>query len=150
MLNRDISVDVGHLCLVARGRSLLHRNVMLDDTLNYLLPYNVEKLHNIENGAKDRSAGHDVEENLLFGGFANKTVHCVWAGTLVAAEQRWELETIVDVVEHEQGAHLESCLKNQTGDVSEKQSPVNGCFVLVQFFLVLGLAVFPICHMQGH
>lgn len=123
---------------------------MLDDTFNSLLPYNVEKLHSIQNDAQDRSAGHDVEENLLFGGSANIAVHCVWAGILVAAEQHWELKTIVDVVEHEQGAHLESRLKNQTGDVGEKQSTVNGCFVFIEFFFVLGLAVFPVCHMQSH
>lgn len=123
---------------------------MPDDAFYYLFPYNVEELHRIENNAKYRSAGHDVEENLLFGGFANETVHCVWTGALVAAEQHGELEAIIDIVEHQQGAHLKNCLKNQTGDVSEKQSSINGCFVLVQFLLVFGLTVFPVGHMQGH
>lgn len=123
---------------------------MPDDAFDYLFPYNVEELYRIEKDAKYRSAGHDVEENLLFSGFANETVHCVWTGTLVAAEQHRELETVVNKVEDEQGAHLKSSLKNQTGYVGEKQSSINGCFVLVQLFLVLGLTVLPVGHMQGH
>lgn len=136
--------------MAARGRSLLHRDMMPEDAFDYLFPYNVEELHRVENDAEDRSAGHDVKENLLFGGLANETVHRVWTGTLVAAEQHGQLETVENIVEDEQGAHLKSRLKNQTSDVGEKQSSVNGRFVLVQLFLVLGLTVLPVGHVQGH
>lgn len=136
--------------MTVRGHSLLCRNVMLDHTFYHLLPYDVEELHRIENDAKYRSAGHNVEENRFFCAFADEAVHCVWAGCLVAAEQHGQLETIVNIVEHKQEAHLKSCLENQTDDISEKQASINGRFVLVQFFLVFGLAVFPVGHMQRH
>lgn len=148
-LNGEVFVHVGRLGLTARGGSLLRR-VMLDDTFYHLFPYNVEELGRIQDDAEDRSAGHDVEEDLLFGGFAIETVHRVWTGALAAAEQHGELEPAVDEVEHQQGAHLENRLKNQTGDVGEEQPSVDGGFVPVEFLLVLGLAVLPVGHVQGH
>ncbi len=147
-LRGDTPVDSGNRCLVESPR--VHWGIPPDEAFPHLLPHNVNELHKIQSDAQDGGAAHDVEEDLLLCGFVDVAVHCVRTGILAAAEQYGHIKAVVQKVEGEQRTHLKGRLKHKADSVGAEQTSVNAAFVLVQFSLVFGLSVLPVCHVQGH